>query len=91
MGVPQTDLQPPDRWLTILRSAGLGLAMAGTIGIGWQHTHETDDKPKFCPADAYISADDTLELHRDIEQDCAWVDSEGNRVDVDADGNPTGT
>lgn len=74
-----------------MRSAGLGLALAGTIGIGWQRTHEPEDPPNFCTADAYIDEDGINEYTRDIDQDCAWVDSEGNLVDVDANGNPTGT
>ncbi len=64
-----------------LRSAGMGLAIAGVIGIGWRHTHEPDPAPRFCPADGYITADGT-ELHRDPAQGCAWVDDDGRRVEV---------
>ncbi len=61
--------------LTLIRSAGLGLALAGTIGLGWQLTHPADSKPKFCTADGFVGMDGEA-LHRDPDQDCAWVDAD---------------
>lgn len=71
----------PASWIVLLRSAGLGLAIAGVIGIGWRHTHEPEPAARFCPADGYTTADGT-ELHRDPDQGCAWVDDDGRRVEV---------
>ena len=71
------------RW-TLVRSVGLGLALAGTIAIGWNHTHGAT-APRSCPADGYTLQDGTA-LHRDA--DCAWVGPDGKPVPVDADGRP---
>ena len=38
-----------DRWMMI-RAAGLGLALAGTIALGWRQTHPTGNDGPACPA-----------------------------------------
>jgi hypothetical protein len=46
-----------DRWM-MLRAAGLGLALAGTIALGWRQTHLAEDAPNACPpAEAAAPAD----------------------------------
>src|SRR5258708_685184 len=79
MGEPVIDRPPVYRWLTIMRSAGLGLALAGVISIGWHHTHEPEPQPRSCPADARVLDDGTV-LHRDLDHGCAWVDGHGHVI-----------
>lgn len=76
------------RW-QLIRAAGLGFALAGTIAVGWNHTHQPDPKPRFCTADGYTTADGE-QLTRDVDQGRAWVDADGHRVPVDSEGQPTG-
>jgi hypothetical protein len=83
------DQVPTPRWVSLARSAGLGLAIAGTIGVGWNQTHGAEEPARFCPADAYIAEDGSTAHHRrDPEQDCAWVDEDGDLVSFDAEGTP---
>ena len=69
-----------DRRWVLIRSAGLGLVLAGTIAIGWHHLHQERGARTFCTADGYLT-DDGVHLHRDPDQGCAWVDEQGARVD----------
>jgi hypothetical protein len=77
-----------DRWM-LVRAAGLGLALAGTIAFGWSQLDRSQPVERFCTADAFITTSGET-LTRDHDQGCAWVDADGERVPVDADGNPTG-
>lgn len=75
-----------ERW-RLIRSVGLGLALAGTIAIGW-HQLKADASPTTsCPAAAKTVDGSTL--RQDPGQGCAWVDADGNPVPTDAQGNPT--
>ena len=73
MGEAAMDPEPASRWLTIIRSAGLGLALAGTIAIGWQHTHEPATPAKTCAAHAAPHGDQS-----DSTKDCTEVDGHGS-------------
>ncbi len=75
------------RWM-LVRAAGLGLALAGTIAFGWSQL-DRSEPATFCTADGYVTEDGQT-LQRDEEQGCAWVDSTGKPVSVDAAGRPTG-
>lgn len=76
-----------DRW-RLVRAAGLGIALAGTIAFGWSHIRPAPESARFCTADGFVTeAGQTLT--RDPDQGCAWVDADGARVPVDADGMPT--
>ena len=75
MGEAAIDPEPANRWLTIVRSAGLGLALAGTIAIGWQHTHEPTAPAKTCAAHAAAHDDQVREP--DSAKDCTEVDGHG--------------
>ncbi|MGN6693728.1 MAG: hypothetical protein ACTHN0_06085 [Aquihabitans sp.] len=77
-----------ERW-RMIRAAGLGIALAGTIAFGWSRIRPEPEPARSCPADAVIT-DDGARLHRDPAQGCAWVDADGAKVTVDADGTPTG-
>ena len=77
-----------DRW-RLIRAAGLGIALAGTIAFGWSRLQPKPATPTSCPADGYVTGAGA-ELRRDAEQGCAWVDGNGEKVPVDAAGNPTG-
>jgi len=76
---------PSERWM-LIRAAGLGLALAGTIAFGWSQLHQSEPA-RFCNADGYVT-DSGETLTRSA--DCAWVDADGKPVPVDADGKPTG-
>ena len=76
-----------ERW-RLIRAAGLGLALAGTIAFGWSQIDRSEPKV-FCKADG-STLDSGEALNRDPAQGCAWVDANGKRVPVDADGMPTG-
>lgn len=78
-----------ERW-RLIRAAGLGIALAGTIAFGWSHLRPQEDAPAtFCTADGYTTESGEV-YGRDPQQGCAWVDAEGNKVPVDAEGQPTG-
>ena len=75
--------------MTLIRSAGLGLALAGTIAVGWRNTHPDEPAPApTCAADAASGEDAGATYHRDPAQGCAWVDADGHLVEVDANGRP---
>jgi hypothetical protein len=80
--------QRRDRW-QLLRAAGLGFLLAGAIAVGWNQTHQDEPLTKMCTADGVVTDDGAL-LTRDPDQDCAWVDADGNLVSLDSDGGPTG-
>lgn len=74
-----------EKWM-LVRAAGLGLALAGTIAFGWSQL-DRSEPAKFCPADGYVTKSGET-LTRD--SNCTWVDGDGKPVPVDADGTPTG-
>jgi hypothetical protein len=84
--VPSTKVPAP-RWVSLARSAGLGLAIAGTIGVGWNQTNGADEPPRSCVGMGNETIDTTT-YRRDPEQRCAWVDAEGELVPVDDEGTP---
>jgi hypothetical protein len=88
MAAAPTEKPPTPRWVSLARSAGLGLAIAGTIGLGWNQTQGTDEPQRFCTADGFTAADGVTPYHRDLEQGCAWVDEDGELVPVDDEGTP---
>jgi len=77
-----------ERW-RLIRAAGLGIALAGTIAFGWSLVRPKDETPRMCTADGYITESGEI-LGRDLDQGCAWVDGDGNKVPVDENGQPTG-
>lgn len=75
-----------ERW-RIIRAAGLGIALAGTIAFGWSRIRPEPEPARFCTADGYVTeSGETLSK----DENCAWVDQEGNKVTVGPDGKPTG-
>lgn len=74
---------PADERWRLIRSVGLGLALAGTIAIGWNHLDQPAPKPTTCAATSSAPGGRT-DLHRDPAQGCAWVDAEGSVVDAGA-------
>ena len=79
-----------DRW-RMIRAAGLGIALAGTIAFGWNLVRPgaAPAPAPMCTADGYVTSSGET-LTRDASQGCAWVDADGKQVPVDADGTPTG-
>ncbi len=55
VGAAGAEAGRPDRWM-LVRAAGLGLALAGTIAFGLGRLHERDDAPA-CPTPSSQSAD----------------------------------
>ena len=76
--------------LSVMRALGLLVALLASVGLAW-HVGRPDAPPDrgFCTADGYIT-DDGRTLHRGNDQDCRWVDENGNLVAVDENGQPTG-
>ncbi|WP_421119024.1 hypothetical protein ACE2AJ_16895 [Aquihabitans daechungensis] len=78
---------PSERWM-LIRAAGLGLALAGTIAFGWSQLDRSEPATS-CTADGSVTESGET-LTRDDAQDCAGVDADGKPVPVDEDGMPTG-
>jgi hypothetical protein len=60
-----------------LRVLGLTLALVAALGAVWWQGRESEPARRFCTAEGLIGPG-TEGYHRDPDQDCAWVDGDGN-------------